>query len=76
MKPCIADVLETEAGFVRLIPENDNIPTHRFKVKEPIDHIFVYPAARLVDYQCRIVDTPLAQQASDHLPVVAEVSVI
>jgi endonuclease/exonuclease/phosphatase family metal-dependent hydrolase len=73
---CIADVLETEAGFVRLIPDNDNIPTHRFKVKEPIDHIFVYPAARLVDDQCRIVDTPLARQASDHLPVVADVSVI
>jgi endonuclease/exonuclease/phosphatase family metal-dependent hydrolase len=73
---CIADVLETEAGFVRLVPEKDDIPTHRFKVKEPIDHIFVYPAARLVDYQCRIVDTPLAHQASDHLPVVAEVSVI
>ena len=72
---CIANVLEARAGFVRLTPENDHIPTHP-EAAEPIDHIFVYPAARLVDYQCRIVDTPLAQQASDHLPVVAEVSVI
>jgi endonuclease/exonuclease/phosphatase family metal-dependent hydrolase len=72
---CIADVLVGEAGFVRLIPENDHTPTHQFKVKGPVDHIFVYPASRLVDYHCKIVDTPLARHASDHLPVVAEVSV-
>jgi endonuclease/exonuclease/phosphatase family metal-dependent hydrolase len=73
---CIADVLVTEAGFVRLIPQNDHIPTHLFKVQEPIDHIFVFPASRLLDYQCRVIDTLLARQASDHLPVVADVSII
>ncbi len=72
---CIAEVLETEAKFVRLVPSNTDAPTHLFKIAEPIDHIFVYPASRLIDYQCRIVDTPLARQASDHLPVVADVTV-
>jgi len=71
---CIANVLVAEAGFVRLIPQND-LPTHLFKVQEPIDHIFVFPASRLLDYQCRVIDTLLARQASDHLPVVADVSV-
>lgn len=73
---CIADVLVAEAGFVRLIPENDHTPTHRFKVQEPIDHIFVYPAYRLVVHECKIIDTPDADRASDHRPVVADVSVI
>ena len=73
---CIADVLVAEAGFVRLIPENDHTPTHQFKVQEPIDHIFVYPASRLVVHECKIIDTPDADRASDHRPVVADVSVI
>lgn len=73
---CIADVLVAEAGFVRLIPENDHTPSHRFKVQEPIDHIFVYPASRLVVHECKIIDTPDADRASDHRPVVADVSVI
>ena len=73
---CIADVLVAEAGFVRLIPENDHTPSHRFKVQEPIDHIFVCPASRLVVHGCKIIDTPDADRASDHRPVVADVSVI
>jgi endonuclease/exonuclease/phosphatase family metal-dependent hydrolase len=72
---CISSVLETEGGFTRLAPANVGVGTHP-KVAEPIDHIFVYPGSRLVDYQCRVVDTPLARQASDHLPVVADVRVV
>lgn len=75
-EPCIADVLMHEAGFVRLIPENDDIFTHLSDVDKPIDHIFVYPRSRLLDYECRIVDSVSAQQASDHLPVMADVVVI
>ena len=74
-EPCIADVLEVEAKFVRLVPSNTDVPTHLFKIVEPIDHIFVYPVSRLIDYRCRIVDTPPAFQASDHLPVVADIDV-
>lgn len=75
-EPCIADALEAEGKFVRLVPQNDHTPTHLFKMGEPVDHIFVYPAARLVDFRCWIIeDTPLARQASDHLPVVAVVTV-
>lgn len=64
-----------EAGFVPLQPENSGTPTHLFKIDEPIDHIFVYPATRLEKYTCQIVDTPLARKASDHLPVLARVTV-
>lgn len=71
-EPCISLVLETEGGFVRLTPANDEVATHP-KVIAPIDHILMYPASRLVEYQCWIVDDPIAQQASDHLPVVADV---
>lgn len=73
-KPCISLVLETEGRFVRLIPSNGEIATHP-KMVEPIDHILMYPPSRLVEYQCRIVDSPIARQASDHLPVVADVEV-
>jgi endonuclease/exonuclease/phosphatase family metal-dependent hydrolase len=74
---CIENILVGEGGFTRLVPRNDTTPTHLFKVDKPIDHIFVYPASRLVEQpQCRIVDTDLAFEASDHLPVVADVTVI
>ncbi len=72
---CISSVLETEGKFVRLEPSNVGVGTHP-KLAEPIDHIFVHPGSRLVDYQCRVVDTPMARQASDHLPVVADVRVV
>lgn len=61
-----------KAGFVRLEPENDDVATHK-KLCCPVDHILVYPAARLQKYQCRVIDSPIARQASDHLPVVADV---
>ena len=73
-EPCISSVLETEAGFVRLTPSTGAKATH-LEVLELIDHIFVYPLDRLVDYRCWIVDSPTARRASDHLPVVADVKV-
>ena len=73
-EPCIASVLETEGGFVRLAPAKGPDATHP-KALGPIDHIFVYPRDRLIEYQCWIVDSPTARRASDHLPVVADVRV-
>jgi len=73
-EPCIVSVLEAEGGFVRLIPTQGPGITHP-KVIGPIDHIFVYPRDRLVEYQCWIVDGLAARRASDHLPVVADVKV-
>ncbi len=70
----IASGLEKEGGFVRLVPTNGALATHP-KVTDAIDHIFVYPAERLVEYKCWTVDTDSARNASDHLPVVAEVTV-
>lgn len=73
-EPCIASVLIDEGGFERLEPSNAQEATHAEAV-EPIDHIFVYPGDRLVEYRCWIVDSPLAREASDHLPVVADVTI-
>lgn len=73
-EPCITSVLEREGKFVRLVPTKGPGATHP-KAVEPIDHVFVYPRNRLVAYQCWIVDSPVARQASDHLPVVADVRV-
>lgn len=73
-EPCIASALETEGRFVRLIPTQGPDVTHS-KVLGPIDHIFVYPGDRLIEYECWVVDSPTAQRASDHLPVVADVKV-
>ncbi|MFQ6100143.1 MAG: endonuclease/exonuclease/phosphatase family protein [Anaerolineae bacterium] len=73
-EPCIASVLETEGGFVRLTPAKGPDATHP-KVFGRIDHIFVYPRDRLVGYQCWVVNSPTARRASDHLPVVADVKV-
>jgi len=73
-EPCIASALEAEGGFVRLIPTRGPDATHP-KVLGPIDHIFVYPGDRLIEYECWVVDSPTARRASDHLPVVANVKV-
>lgn len=73
-EPCLSDELEGNGGFVRLIPENENNLTH-LKHGIQIDHIFMFPAERLVDYKCHIIDSETARQASDHLPVVADVIV-
>ncbi len=72
---CMSAILENEAGFKRLIPGNGELPTH-LKVSEPVDHIFVFPPERIVEYKCWIIDSPAAREnASDHLPVVADVVV-
>jgi endonuclease/exonuclease/phosphatase family metal-dependent hydrolase len=71
-EPSISSVLETEGGFKRLIPVGAQVATHP-KAVEPIDHIFVYPSGRLIEYRCWIEDSPVARRASDHLPVVADV---
>ena len=55
--------------------QNDGIVVTFPKISEPIDHIFVYPSNRLIEYECWIVDNPITQQASDHLPVVADVKI-
>ena len=73
-EPCIASALETEGRFVRLIPTQGPDVTHS-KVLGPIDHIFVYPGYRLIEYECWVVDSLAARCASDHLPVVADVKV-
>ncbi len=67
---CIAHLLESESGFIRLVPENDG-PTHPC-LNKAIDHIFFYPQERLVEYRCWIEADDLSRQASDHLPVVAD----
>jgi endonuclease/exonuclease/phosphatase family metal-dependent hydrolase len=67
----LADIIEGNGGFVRLKPENE-IPTHP-KVSQPVDHIYIYPKDRLADYSCWIGNNEIARDASDHLPVVAEV---
>ena len=71
-EPCISVVLENEAGFVRLVPSESQDATHP-KAAEPIDHIFVYPPDRLIEYKCWTVKSPSARRASDHLPVVADI---
>jgi endonuclease/exonuclease/phosphatase family metal-dependent hydrolase len=70
---CIAQLLKSESGFERLIPENET-PTHPATDK-PIDHIFFYPRERLIDYSCRIEVGDLSRRASDHLPVVADIKI-
>ncbi len=69
-EPCISSVLEDEGGFVHLVPTEGPKATHP-KVSEPIDHIFMYSGNRLLDYKCWIVDSG----ASDHFPVVADVTI-
>jgi len=70
---CIARLLEKQNGFVRLRPENDG-PSHP-RVEKAIDHVFFYPKERLLDYTCWIENGELSRQASDHLPVVADLQI-
>jgi endonuclease/exonuclease/phosphatase family metal-dependent hydrolase len=72
-EPCISSVLERE-GFVRLVPTEGPGFTH-CKHRKCIDHVFMYPRNRLVEHHCWIVDSETAWEASDHLPVVADVMV-
>jgi endonuclease/exonuclease/phosphatase family metal-dependent hydrolase len=70
---CLAHLLESESGFLRLAPENEG-PSHAGS-KALIDHIFFYPRDRLVDYTCFIEEGNLSYRASDHLPVLAELQI-
>lgn len=70
---CLAHLLESESGFLRLAPENEG-PSHAGS-KTLIDHIFFYPRHRLVDYVCYIEEGNLSYRASDHLPVLAEITI-
>lgn len=69
----IAHLLESEHGFLHLTPDNTS-PSYAGLAK-PIDHIFFYPHERLVDYSCQIEAGELSRRASDHLPVMATLSI-
>jgi endonuclease/exonuclease/phosphatase family metal-dependent hydrolase len=69
-EPAIVSSLETKGGFVRLVPSN-NAGTH-LKVAEPVDHILIYPGNCHIRYSCKVIDDDFF--ASDHNPVVAEIS--
>lgn len=66
----LRDMLERDHGIMPLKPQ-DNIATHPHA--GAVDHIFFFPAKRLVDYTCYVVSTPLSHSISDHLPVVADI---
>ncbi len=70
---CISNLLEAEAGFVRLVPTKEG-PTHAGS-EQLIDHIFFYPKERLLDYNCWIESGDLSKRVSDHLPVVADIRI-
>ncbi len=71
---CISSVLLSHRpSFIRLEPENTQARTHP-KADSPIDHIFVFPADRLVSYKCWIEDKGIARNASDHFPVIADIA--
>lgn len=73
---CIAEVLAgNQPPFVRLVPEDDALPTHRMKVSQPVDHILVHPGNRRIEYRCWIPQSETVDRASDHRPVVADVQV-
>ncbi|MCJ7694403.1 MAG: endonuclease/exonuclease/phosphatase family protein [Anaerolineaceae bacterium] len=69
----VKEYLEKECGFIRLAPKNA-IATHA--VAGMVDHIFFSPAERLIDYECWIEDSKLTRQVSDHLPVIAEITIL
>lgn len=65
----LKEILERDQKFVHLAPKEE-IPTH--PNAGAVDHIFFFPARRLIEYQAHVIDTPLAHSVSDHLPVVAD----
>ena len=67
---CLID----EGGFISATPSQGMVSTHT-KVDNAIDHIFLFPQDRIVEFESYVVDTEEAHQASDHLPVVTEVTV-
>ncbi len=73
-EPSIRHLLD-EGGFVPATPTNPMVSTHP-EAKGAIDHIFLFPSSRVVQFKSFIVETEEAHQASDHLPVVTEVTVV
>jgi len=66
----LKDMLERDKQFVHLAPV-ENMPTH--VSAGAVDHIFFFPARRLISYETHIVNSALAHSISDHLPVVADI---
>ena len=66
----LSEMLERDQKFVHLAPE-ENIPTH--PTAGAVDHLFFFPAHRLIKYEAHVINSPLAHSISDHLPVVADI---
>jgi len=71
---CISDMLINQGGFIHLNFQNPEKATHP-KTVGAVDHILAFPRQRLVSYTCQAVETPDCEEASDHLPVVADVEI-
>jgi endonuclease/exonuclease/phosphatase family metal-dependent hydrolase len=69
---CIQDILVKKAGFVRLEPGSGKQKTHPM-VEDAIDHILIYPQDRMLVKSCVLSSSLAVRDASDHIPVVAEV---
>ena len=75
-EPCIARTfLKNQPPLVRLVPSNEELATHRMKVSRPVDHILVFPGNRRLEYTCWIQGGTRVDSASDHRPVVADITV-
>jgi len=68
----LQDLLERDHGILELKPQ-DNIDTHPHA--GAVDHIYFYPANRLIEYTCQVINSALAHTISDHLPVVADITI-
>ena len=67
----LREMLERDHGIIQLKPQED-IATH--PKAGTVDHIYFYPASRLENYTCFVINTPLAREISDHLPIVADIT--
>ena len=65
----LKDMLVRDHKFVHLAPV-ENIPTH--PTAGAVDHIFFFPATRLLSYKAYVIDNELTHSISDHLSVVAD----
>ncbi|MGB8980732.1 MAG: endonuclease/exonuclease/phosphatase family protein [Anaerolineales bacterium] len=70
-EPGLLASLEHKGGLVRLIPSRTT-GTHVKVAEEPVDHILIFPGNYHIKYSCRVVEDGFI--ASDHNPVVAEIS--
>ena len=66
----LKNMLERDHNFVHLAPL-EKISTH--SSAGVVDHIFFFPAKRLISYEAKVINSPLAHRISDHLPVVADI---